>query len=96
MYKKLKYNPQTGKGYKPIIKFNGGRGAILCVKCRKIIKEDLSVEEFLGKTDLLFCNDCARELVMEFFKNRKTNNKDYERKEKRSANNVKKAKSKKN
>jgi len=96
MYKKLKYNPQTGKDYKPIIKFNGGRGAILCVKCRKILKEDLSFEEFLGKTDLLFCNDCAKKIVIEFFKSRKTNDKDYEKRKKRSTDNFKKTKSKKN
>jgi hypothetical protein len=86
MYKKLKYNPKTGKRYRPIIKFNGGRGAILCVKCRKILKEDLSIEEFLGKTDLLFCSDCALEVVKEFFNSKKTNDKDYEKRKKRSTN----------
>jgi len=43
---------------KPIIKFNSGSGAILCNKCRIIIKENLTPDEFDGKTDLLFCEKC--------------------------------------
>ena len=43
---------------KPIIKFNNGNGAILCNNCRKIIKQNLSKEEFEGKTDLLICDEC--------------------------------------
>ena len=43
---------------KPIIKFNGGRGAILCNKCYVIIKEDLTKEEVNGETDLLLCDEC--------------------------------------
>ena len=43
---------------KPIIKFNGGIGAIICNKCRVIIKEHLTKEEIEGKTDLLYCDDC--------------------------------------
>ena len=43
---------------KPILKFNGGRGAILCNKCYVIIKEDLTKEEINGETDLLFCDEC--------------------------------------
>ena len=50
------------KEIKPIIKFNNGRGAILCNKCRVIIKEDLNKEEYEGKTDLLFCKECYNEL----------------------------------
>lgn len=92
MYKKLKYNPQTGKGYRPVIKFNGGRGAILCVKCRKILKEDLTFEEFMGKTDLLFCSDCARKVVMEFFKGSNKEKTNEESKE-RVTDHAKKAKS---
>jgi hypothetical protein len=65
---KLKYNPKTKKKYKPIIKFNSGAGAILCNKCRIIIKENLTLAEFSGKTDLLFCNNCALELVKKRFK----------------------------
>lgn len=54
--------------YKPIIKFNGGYGAILCNKCRIIIKDGLSPEEFLGKTDLILCNKCALEIVNKEYK----------------------------
>ena len=43
---------------KPIIKFNGARGAILCNTCYTIIKQDLTREEFQGNTNLLFCNEC--------------------------------------
>ena len=46
---------------KPIIKFNGGIGAILCNKCRTIIKDCLTDEEFKGKTDLLICEKCENE-----------------------------------
>lgn len=54
--------------FKPIIKFNGGRGAILCNKCRVIIKEDLALEEFLGKTDLVLCHKCAMKIVNKEYK----------------------------
>ena len=50
----MKKNKQ-GKPIKPIIKFNNGRGAILCNYCYVIIKEDLTKEEIEGGTDLLFC-----------------------------------------
>lgn len=42
----------------PIIKFNGGRGAILCNECSVIIKENLTKEEIQGKTDVLYCSKC--------------------------------------
>ena len=45
---------------KPIIKFNGGIGAILCNKCSVIIKQNLTKEEFKGKTDLLLCDKCKK------------------------------------
>lgn len=47
---------------KPIIKFNGGAGAILCHKCGRIIKENLTKEEADGKTDLMYCLKCDRAL----------------------------------
>ena len=47
---------------KPIIKFNGGAGAILCNKCSRIIKENLTKEEIDGKTDLMYCDICDRAL----------------------------------
>ena len=43
---------------KPLIKFNSGHGAILCKKCRIIIKENLTHEEWAGHTDLFFCDKC--------------------------------------
>lgn len=54
--------------FKPIIKFNGGYGAILCNKCRVIIKSGLTPEEFLGKTDLVLCHECALEIVNKEYK----------------------------
>ena len=68
---RLLYDPKTHKKLKPIIKFNGGRGAILCNKCSVIIKEGLTWDEFRGKTDLLFCPECALELVNKMFKTKK-------------------------
>lgn len=56
------------KCVKPIIKFNGGSGAILCNKCRVIIKDNLTLDEFMGKTDLLYCNKCALEIVNKKYK----------------------------
>ena len=43
---------------KPIIKFNNGNGAILCHGCRIILKENLSKEEWEGKTELFYCEKC--------------------------------------
>jgi hypothetical protein len=43
---------------KPIIKFNSGRGAILCNQCNVIIKEDLTPDEFRCRTDILYCEEC--------------------------------------
>lgn len=40
---------------RPIVKFNGGRGALLCNQCRVIIKEDLTAEELRAQTPLLYC-----------------------------------------
>lgn len=42
---------------KPIIKFNGGIGAILCNECSVIIKTGLSDREFNGRAHLLFCRE---------------------------------------
>jgi hypothetical protein len=51
---------------KPIIKFNDGIGAILCKRCRVILKENLTKEERNGKTNLFYCNEC-----LDFLKNKK-------------------------
>jgi len=67
--KNILYNPLTNKKLRPIIKFNGGRGAILCNKCSRIIKENLTREEFKGHVENLFCLKCATELLLNFFKN---------------------------
>jgi hypothetical protein len=48
--------------YKPIVKFNNGRGALLCKKCRVIIKENLTEEESKGNTPLTHCKKCKPEL----------------------------------
>jgi rRNA maturation endonuclease Nob1 len=68
---RLSYHPVTKKKLKPIIKFNNGRGAILCHKCRKIIKENLTLKEFAGKTTELFCFECGIELLIKTFKHTK-------------------------
>jgi uncharacterized CHY-type Zn-finger protein len=68
MYAKFKYDQITNKKFKPIIKFNSGRGAILCNKCKNIIKEKLTWAEFRGHSNLLFCPKCALEMVISLFK----------------------------
>ena len=68
MSHKFKYDPVTKKKFKPIVKFNSGRGAIMCNVCGKIIKQKLSFDEFRGKTDLLFCHECALKMIMKMFK----------------------------
>lgn len=47
----------------PIIKFNGGMGAILCNECRVIIKSGLTREEIQGRTHLLFCDEHYRDYI---------------------------------
>jgi len=54
---------------KPIIKFNNGYGAILCNKCRVIIKDGLTKDEFDGKTDLIWCDKCAPKELEKFINN---------------------------
>jgi len=49
---------------KPIIKFNNGRGAILCNRCRTIIKEDLTKAETQGQTNLLLCDSCKNKSLI--------------------------------
>ena len=68
MYRHLKHKPGTNKLLRPLIKFNGGRGAILCRKCRKIIRENLSPKEWFGAADHIFCKECAKELILKMFK----------------------------
>jgi DNA-directed RNA polymerase beta' subunit len=67
MYRLLKYKPGTKRLLRPIIKFNGGRGAIICHKCRKIIKENIRFKEWFGNAEELFCAECAKEMIMELF-----------------------------
>lgn len=45
---------------KPIVKFNGGIGALLCNKCLTIIKTNLTKAEIKGKTNLLYCRHCLK------------------------------------
>ena len=54
---------------KPIIKFNNGIGAILCNKCRVIIKENLTKDEINGKTDLIWCNKCIHKELQKILDN---------------------------
>lgn len=53
----------------PIIKYNNGNGAILCNRCFVIVKAGLTKEEFEGKTDILFCENClTKETVKKVIK----------------------------
>jgi hypothetical protein len=58
--------------FKPLIKFNSGWGAILCNKCRTIVKDNLTIEEMHGNTKIVLCQNCLQELVYGF----KTQNKE--------------------
>ena len=51
---------------KPKIKYNKGKGAILCNKCNVVIKENLTKDEFNGKTDAIYCNVCAKQEIEKF------------------------------
>lgn len=71
MIKKFNFNPLTNKKLRPRVKFNNGRGAILCHKCNKIIKEYITLRELKTYAENLFCSECAKEMLIEIFK---TNN----------------------
>lgn len=43
------------RNLKPITKFNSGIGAVLCNKCRVIVKENLT-REYLDRPYILFCD----------------------------------------
>jgi hypothetical protein len=64
----LSYDPLTRKKLKPIFKFNGGKGVVLCRNCGTIIKENISQKDAKNSTDLLFCRSCAMELITKIFK----------------------------
>lgn len=44
------------KKIKPIVKFNGGRGAIICNTCRVIVRVDLTEQEW-SRPHVLFCEE---------------------------------------
>lgn len=53
---------QKPKSPLPRIKYNNGRGAILCNWCAIMIKSNLTFDETQGKTDILFCSEqCKQE-----------------------------------
>jgi len=52
----------------PILKFNNGRGAILCHECSIIIKANLTQDEWEGKTDLFYCDKCKEKLNLYIMK----------------------------
>ena len=69
MYRRLRYSPELKKRLRPRIKFNGGRGAIICRKCGKILKQNLSLKEWFGIGVNVFCLSCAVNMLMKIFKN---------------------------
>jgi hypothetical protein len=50
---------------KPLFKFNGGYGAILCHRCRIIIKGGVT-EETTETSNLLYCDKCWEKLYKEW------------------------------
>ena len=69
MYRRLRYSPELKKRLRPKIKFNGGRGAIVCRRCGKILKQNLSLREWFGIRVEIFCLSCAIEMIVKIFKN---------------------------
>lgn len=69
MYRRLRYSPELRKRLRPKIKFNGGRGAIICRRCGKILKQNLSIREWFGIRVEIFCLSCAIEMITKIFKN---------------------------
>ena len=48
---------QKQRSPSPRIKYNNGRGAILCNWCSIMIKTNLNSDEIKGKTEILFCSE---------------------------------------
>jgi hypothetical protein len=51
---------------KPIIKFNGAIGALLCNDCSVIIKDHLTKDEFEGKTPIVICKKCLDKKISDY------------------------------
>lgn len=68
MVTRLIYDQKTNKKLRPHFKFNGGRGAILCRQCGKIIKENITRFDLKRQVENLFCIECATEMLMKLFK----------------------------
>ena len=68
MLSKLLCDPVTKEKFYPRFKFNGGHIAIVCHKCGKIIKENISLSDIKRKIENLYCANCATELIMEILK----------------------------
>lgn len=68
MSSKTKYDAKTKK-LKPLVKFNNGRGAVLCHRCHKIIRQGfVSVKGSKVKAEDLFCPECALDIVSKLLK----------------------------
>lgn len=45
-------------------KFNGGKGAVICNRCRVIIRENCGPTKPLGEGDSVdFCEDCKKAML---------------------------------
>jgi len=68
---RLIYDPITKRKLRPRFKLKGGRGVILCRKCGKIIKENITRFDLKSQVENLFCIECATEMLIKLFKRQK-------------------------
>ena len=67
-FQKFRYNPITKRLMRGKISFNRGRGALHCRSCGCVIKEKLTLGEWLGFSKRTYCYKCAREMLDKMFK----------------------------
>ena len=68
MLTRLIYDPITKRKLRSRFKLKGGRGVILCRKCGKIIKENITRFDLKSQVENLFCIECVTEMLMKLFK----------------------------
>ena len=65
---RLKYDPKTRKKLKPKIKFKGWHIFIVCRHCGKVIDKKFILPGLLFNAEILFCPECALEMILKMFK----------------------------
>jgi hypothetical protein len=65
---RLIYDPKTKKKLKPKIRFKGWHLLVLCRHCGKVIEKKLTLSGLITRAELLFCPECAFEMIVKMFK----------------------------